>query len=187
MVRCDVTESSRSWSPSCRPTTTTEAGTDDELFGNGGAGSTAWPQEPRRSEASHEHPGYTADLSLRPAVGHYSGTFTSPVAHELVVPQRDAVVVYDSDYGTDVELGSGPVGAENKGPTVVTVSNVDWGIESYWGVLVLGGIAPWGKKVQLRTCLDGCDEAFKACQRVGETGCQQAKNTCVAGCNVRYG
>jgi hypothetical protein len=65
-------------------------------------------------------PGYTANLSLRPAVGHYGTTFTSHAGQGRVAPQMDAVVIYDSWYGTDVILGSSrdPYGSSIGSPTL---------------------------------------------------------------------
>jgi hypothetical protein len=63
-------------------------------------------------------PGYTANLSLRPASGHYGTTFTSHAAQGMVAPQMDAVIVYDSWYGTDVMLGWGPYGSSIGSPTL---------------------------------------------------------------------
>jgi hypothetical protein len=63
-------------------------------------------------------PGYTADRSLHPAGGHYATTSTPNVAGGTVAPQMDAVIVYDSWYGTDVALGWGPYGSSIGSPTL---------------------------------------------------------------------
>ena len=119
-------------------------------------------------------PGYTADLSLRPAIDHYSRPFTSPVAHELVVPQLDErdytsgdpppgdpppppppppppVVVYDSWYGRDVSLGRGNVSAESKGPS---------GLPAGWD---------WSGFESGAECILGCSDTTQACNRNCDT------------------
>jgi hypothetical protein len=65
-------------------------------------------------------PGYTANLSLRPAIGQYGTTFTSHAAQGMVAPQMDAVIIYDSWYGTNVALGGGldPYGSSIGSPTL---------------------------------------------------------------------
>jgi len=113
-------------------------------------------------------PGYTADLSLRPAIDHYSRPFTSPVAHELVVPQLDErefteppdpppppppppPVVYDSWYGRDVRLGGGNVSAESKGPS---------GLPAGWD---------WSGFESGAECILGCSDTTQACNRNCDT------------------
>ena len=96
-------------------------------------------------------PGYTADVSVRLPVGHYSRTFSSPVAKEMIAPQRDAVVVYDSWYGTETEVGSGPVSAETKG--------------SGSGVASGGGTSSDSTGLPGVDCLIECLRTSIACQR----------------------
>jgi hypothetical protein len=64
-------------------------------------------------------PGYTAELSLRRANGHYRTASTSPHAQGMVVPQMMEVFTYIPEWALESGFGgsSDPYGSSIGSPT----------------------------------------------------------------------
>jgi hypothetical protein len=65
-------------------------------------------------------PGYTAELSLRRASGHYRTVSTSPHVQRMVVPQMMEVFRYIPEWGLESGSGGGwdPYGSSIESPTL---------------------------------------------------------------------